>query len=72
MSGEPIEVGGGDTAMPRNLRKRLDVLARHAPDVAGRRVVDCGCGRGEYVRALHAAGARDFGVSQVVLAGKPG
>ena len=56
-----IQPAGGDTAQPLNLRKRLRFLA--AQGVArGHRVLDGGCGRGEYVVALRAAGVLAFGV----------
>jgi len=57
-----IQPAGGDTATPRNLRKRLALLERHAGPLAKRRILDCGCGAGEYVRALLARGADAWGV----------
>jgi SAM-dependent methyltransferase len=60
----PIEPAGGDTATPRNLHKRLALLERHAGPLAKRRVLDCGCGAGDYVRALLARGADAFGVER--------
>ncbi len=57
-----IEPAGGDTATPRNLRKRLAWIERHAGPLAKQRVLDCGCGAGEYVRALVERGADAFGV----------
>jgi SAM-dependent methyltransferase len=56
-----IRPAGGDTAQPRNLSKRLRFLAAHGV-VPGRRVLDGGCGGGEYVVALRAAGVLAFGV----------
>lgn len=56
-----IRPAGGDTGQPRNLSKRLRFLAAHGV-VPGRRVLDGGCGRGEYVVALRAAGVLAFGV----------
>jgi SAM-dependent methyltransferase len=55
-------IAGGDTAEPRNVRKRVDVINQHLP--AGTdRILDGGCGRGGYVRAMRAAtGARTVGV----------
>lgn len=57
-----IEPAGGDTATPLNLRKRLAWIERFAAPLAKRRVLDCGCGAGEYVRALLARGADAYGV----------
>ena len=57
-----IEPAGGDTATPLNLRKRLALIERFASPLAKRRVIDCGCGAGEYVRALLARGADAYGV----------
>ena len=69
-----IESAGGDTAMPLNLRKRLALIERHAGPLVKRRVLDCGCGGGAYVRALVALGADAFGVEfdDRKLAGKAG
>jgi SAM-dependent methyltransferase len=56
-----IRIAGGDTAAPRNLRKRIRLLA----EVFGpppRRVLDAGCGAGEYVVALSEAGYEATGV----------
>jgi SAM-dependent methyltransferase len=52
---------GGDTATPVNLAKRLRFLARHGVS-PGRRVLDAGCGRGEYVLALRQRGVEAFGL----------
>jgi ubiquinone/menaquinone biosynthesis C-methylase UbiE len=57
-----IEPAGGDTGTPRNLRKRLAWIERFAAPLAKRRVLDCGCGAGEYVRALLARDADAWGV----------
>ncbi|HEY8153465.1 MAG TPA: class I SAM-dependent methyltransferase [Myxococcota bacterium] len=57
-----IEPAGGDTATPLNLRKRLAWIERFASPLAKQRVLDCGCGAGEYVRALLARGADAYGV----------
>lgn len=57
-----IRPAGGDTATPLNLAKRLALIERFAAPLAKQRVLDCGCGAGEYVRALLARGADAFGV----------
>ncbi len=55
-------VAGGDTAEPRNVRKRVDILRRHLP-AGARRVLDGGCGRGGYVVALREQpGLAAFGI----------
>ncbi len=46
-----IEFGGGDTAQPLALEKRLRLIQRHL-EPGGRRFLDCGCGAGEYVFQL--------------------
>lgn len=56
-----IEAEGGDTAAPRNLRKRIDLMAELLP-LPGLRLLDAGCGGGEYVRALAGCGADARGV----------
>lgn len=56
-----IPPAGGDTATPVNLAKRLRIVERYA-SVRGRRVLDCGCGAGEYVRGLLGAGADAWGI----------
>jgi ubiquinone/menaquinone biosynthesis C-methylase UbiE len=67
-----IAPAGGDTATPLNLAKRLAVIERYA-SVRGRRVLDCGCGAGDYVGALRRRGATAWGVefSQDKLATAP-
>jgi hypothetical protein len=52
-----IQVAGGDTATPLNLQKRLDWIRAVAGPLEGKSAIDCGCGAGEYVRALAALGA---------------
>jgi SAM-dependent methyltransferase len=57
-----VRPAGGDTATPLNLRKRLRWIERAGAPLAKQRVLDCGCGAGEYVRALLALGADAHGV----------
>ena len=57
-----IQAAGGDTATPLNLQKRLDRIDAAAGPLRGKRVIDCGCGAGEYVRALTALGADTWGI----------
>jgi SAM-dependent methyltransferase len=47
-----IPIAGGNTARPRALVRRLSVIQSHLDLKAGIRFLDCGCGAGEYVRAL--------------------
>jgi SAM-dependent methyltransferase len=56
-----IVPAGGDTAAPLNVANRLHII-RSLVQVAGKRVLDCGCGSGEYVRSLVGLGARAWGV----------
>lgn len=56
-----ITIGGGDTAQPMNLSKRLKLIAdRFALD--GAHVLDCGCGEGDYVVAFREMGAHAVGI----------
>ena len=57
-----IQAAGGDTATPLNLQKRLDWICAVAGSVHGKSVIDCGCGAGEYVRALSNLGADAWGI----------
>ena len=59
---DAIAPAGGDTAMPHNLAQRLRWLERCAGPLRGLRVLDAGCGGGEYARALAARGAEVRGV----------
>lgn len=61
---EAIEVGGSDTAAPLNLRKRVDLIARWS-NLDGARVLDAGCGAGEYVEAMGQRGADAHGIEFV-------
>jgi SAM-dependent methyltransferase len=57
-----IQVAGGDTATPLNLQKRLDWIRAVAGPLQGKSAIDCGCGAGEYVRALAALGVDAWGI----------
>lgn len=57
----PISIAGGDTAKPANLAVRIDAIRRYVP-LMGSRVLDAGCGAGEYVQALAECGADVRGV----------
>jgi 2-polyprenyl-3-methyl-5-hydroxy-6-metoxy-1,4-benzoquinol methylase len=71
-----ITPAGSDTATPLNLAKRLAAIERFAAPLAGKRVIDCGCGGGEYVRVLAAAGADCVGFEyqgeKLAKAARPG
>jgi ubiquinone/menaquinone biosynthesis C-methylase UbiE len=56
-----IAPAGGDTATPLNLQKRLRFIMRHGA-ATGTRLLDCGCGAGEYVVALRRLGLEAYGV----------
>jgi len=53
---------GGDTGTPLNLGKRMALLESLLPPLPGLRVLDAGCGAGEYVRALASRGADVAGI----------
>jgi len=57
-----IQAGGGDTATPLNLQKRLTWIGAVAGPLRGKSAIDCGCGAGEYVRALTNLGADAWGI----------
>lgn len=67
-----IAPSGGDTAKPLNLAKRIGVIEQYAR-IRGRRVLDCGCGAGDYVMALRRLGAEAWGLeySKEKLAATP-
>ncbi len=56
-----IVPGGGTTATPLNLRKRVALLQRSVP-LAGKRILDCGCGPGDYLIDLLGSGYDATGI----------
>jgi SAM-dependent methyltransferase len=58
---DSIQISGGDTGMPLNIAKRLTLIAHHVR-LPGARILDAGCGAGEYVVALASAAADVRGV----------
>ncbi len=61
MASLEIQPAGADTSKPLNLQKRIAIVEQIAGPLAGQRVIDCGCGAGEYVRGLAALGAEVTG-----------
>ena len=59
-----IEVGGSDTATPLNVQKRVKLIAEWL-DLPKIRLLDAGCGAGEYVEALGKAGVNVQGIEYV-------
>lgn len=55
-----IKPGGGDTAKSLNLQKRLSLIQRFV-NLQGKKILDCGCGRGQYVLAFIKLGADAWG-----------
>jgi SAM-dependent methyltransferase len=53
-----IEIAGGDTARDLNLSKRVRRVQALVGPLAGKRLLDCGCGAGGYAAAYAALGAR--------------
>jgi ubiquinone/menaquinone biosynthesis C-methylase UbiE len=56
-----IRPAGTDTATPLNIAKRLRLIEKIAGPLEGKRIIDCGCGAGEYVRALSRLGGHAYG-----------
>ncbi len=56
-----ITPAGGDTATPLNLAKRIAIIERYV-GIRGRRLLDFGCGAGDYVLALRRLGADAWGI----------
>jgi SAM-dependent methyltransferase len=58
-----IHVAGGDTGKPLNLQKRMALITSLLPLAERRwRVLDAGCGAGEYVALLRARGYDALGI----------
>jgi ubiquinone/menaquinone biosynthesis C-methylase UbiE len=68
-----IQVGGADTASPLTLSKRVNFILRFLPDKDNATILDCGCGKGDYVDALRQHGIEAYGIEyseeKVVQAG---
>jgi len=58
---DDVRIGGGDTATPCNLARRVALLDS-AVGLRDQRLLDAGCGAGEYVEAFAQRGADAFGV----------
>ena len=56
-----IQPAGGSTGQPLSLEKRLAVVQKHVA-LRGKKVIDCGCGSGEYVLALRERNADVWGI----------
>jgi SAM-dependent methyltransferase len=57
-----VSVAGRDTARALNLQKRVARVAQIAGPLRGKRVLDCGCGAGNYALEYARLGARTVGV----------
>lgn len=56
-----IQPGGGDTAAPINLERRLRVILENV-DLQGKSILDCGCGSGGYVTRFFDLSAHVHGI----------
>jgi len=61
MSRIEIHPGGGEVSAPLTLKHHMSRICRHI-DLQGKRVLDCGCGKGHYVIALLEQGADAWGI----------
>jgi ubiquinone/menaquinone biosynthesis C-methylase UbiE len=61
MAYDSIRPSGGDTGTPVNLQKRLALIQNYT-QVQGKKIIDCGCGTGQYVLGLLNCGADAYGV----------
>jgi SAM-dependent methyltransferase len=62
MAYEAILPRGGDTGQPLTLQKRLSFFPHYNITLANQRVIDCGCGTGQYVLEFLKQGADAYGV----------
>jgi 2-polyprenyl-3-methyl-5-hydroxy-6-metoxy-1,4-benzoquinol methylase len=58
---QEIKISGGDTGSPINLINRIAMLSRYY-NLKGKRILDCGCGMGEYFLELMNNGAIVYGI----------
>lgn len=56
-----VKPSGGDTGAPLNLRKRFKVIQKYI-NLEGTKILDCGCGTGQYLRELLGRGADAYGI----------
>jgi ubiquinone/menaquinone biosynthesis C-methylase UbiE len=59
---DQILPGGADTSTPHNLQKRLKLIVGFTESSPSARILDCGCGAGEYVINLQERGLNAWGI----------
>lgn len=57
-----ITIAGGDTAQPINVAKRVNIVATRSKHLNTPRLLDCGCGTGDYLPHFSALGWHASGV----------
>jgi ubiquinone/menaquinone biosynthesis C-methylase UbiE len=57
-----IQPAGSDTGTTLNLSKRVNLIAKHAGTLGGKRILDAWCGGGAFVKKLLDSGANAYGV----------